>query len=338
MKLFSKRNSKTIFKRVDSNSDTFASGGLEADHREMFISQELRNRLIQELKFTISSGDYIEKFLTVVAEDNQYFIHPPTLTELTSRELGYDITDIFDSRNLSLLTDSSLYKDSHFFDLIELFIIFNKTEKRKEFTERLSPIFEEEEKKWLISDFMIIDQGETGIRALVPLLKDDKLSEMLSGFYDNFSGLDYKSLAGLSADILQNVLSSNSKTKTKKFSKGLINEVASRWTKKDQVKELIELIDQEALLAKKFNNEISQIRHTDKHTIPVESQSLYKLITYKNMSLVETIIQTLPDEFVTNENSDTLKNMYIKKYKLEDHSGWTKKIPKKEPEEEDIPF
>lgn len=68
---------------------------------------------------------------------------------------------------------------------------------------------------------------------------------------------------------------------------------------------------------KDFNNQISNIRHTDKHTIQVDYPDFYKLITQQNINIIELIILTFPEKYIKMPNSRLLKQNYIKKYNID---------------------
>ena len=86
-----------------------------------------------------------------------------------------------------------------------------------------------------------------------------------------------------------------------------------------------------------MSNEISNIRHTDRHTIPVEGFSFYKLITYNNLGIIELVIQSLPDNYIVNKDAKQLKAEYFQSYEIEENRIRVIKKPKEDMEEE-IPF
>lgn len=347
MILFSKRNIKKtsfsrrrflyrreIYRPVTDNKRE------KEDLRNLFLSTQLRSRLQEEIRYSISTGNYIEKFLVVTLPDNTFTLHQPSLMDLSKRELGYDITEILETRKgISFLNESDKYDDAHFFDFIELLLVFSKNESREEFKSRLREIYDEEDDDWVINGCMLVDKSDPGIRTLIPIIRDERLKELLSSIYDNIVDGDYKILANTTADALQYIFSASKKEATKTYTNQMIDDIARKWTTTEGMAELCELINDEVKLAKSFNNKISELRHSDKHTIPVESKSLYKLIMYKNLSLIELAIQSSPEKYILDENPNTIRDKYISKYNLHDHKGWIIKDNTKDPfDDDDIPF
>lgn len=192
---------------------------------------------------------------------------------------------------------------------------------------------------------MIIETEQSGLRSALPLIKDPQLQKSIKEYYRNNSALEiqYEVLARISANILQRITTSPiSKNKTKNYADELCNEVAKRWTDSKKTTELKQLLNETIKNAKDLSNQVTDIRHTDQSTIPVDSPKIYKLVSSKNINIAELIILTLPERFISEQNPKELKESYIQDYKIDATSSWVikKKIVKdlEEINPEDIPF
>lgn len=326
MELFSKRYPTSTLKR------------LYKDYDGHFMSFRLRNMLLEEMKFFLSSKEYIEQFLLVDDKiDSKVYLHFETLKNLSKRVLGYDLAGIIDCQKLEVIS-YDVYSDSDLLDFIELMIIFAKKERRDIVASRIKSILEQESDDLTINNYMIMHKKETGLRALIPIIKDVDLRKRLDSLYSNlYQKPNYEILARSSADILQKIFSSpKNQDKTKKFSESLCNDIATKWTVKSKKKNLVNLLSEFVKHAKDLNNQIANIRHTDRYTIPIEGYSFYKLIAHNNISIIELVIQSLPEKFVTKRDPDELKEQYLENYCISPTSTWTRKP--KQYEEVDIPF
>lgn len=350
MQLFSKRNGDRYARRfalrhADHSAYLTRQPNLEQDR---FISDPLRNRLKEQLKYIVGSNKFLEPFLIVNSEKTgDHYLHKQTLSDLSLREIGYNISDSIDLGDLEFKTEK--ISDFKFFDLIELIIIFSKPDKREEIIERINTIFKEEKGIFSIHGFMIVSKENDGLRSIIPLIKEKNLQEKIKSYYEQrlASSVNYEFLARISADIIQLLFSSPlSKSKTKKFANGLCIKVAESWTEKTKVKELAGLISETVKNAKDLSNQISNVRHTDRTTIPVDSPNFYKLISSKNINLAELVILSLPELFIMEQDPEGLKNSYLKKYQVDKDVGWTIKkkdqgsieYPEEDIDPKDIPF
>lgn len=323
MLLFSVRYPRENFEEFDPFS--------ENEKVISLISEKLRIRLTNEIDYIVTSG-LVEKFLTVYDEGpDKFYFHKETLRDFTNRELGYDITEYYDSENHSY----NYIDDIKLFDLVEILIIFCKETEKIQITERLNQIFIEFNEGYQIGNYMVIPIKRNGLKNIIPLLKDQILSDQLKQYFYS-STTNFKNLAQIAADILQYLYSSpKNKINTKKYSENICKELASKHTLTKNRDELFELINNEVNSAKDFNNQIQNIRHTDKFTIPIERPNLYKLIASKSMSIVELTILTSPEKYISTDSPEVLKRKYLEKYNLKVESGWIKKKPI---EVDDIPF
>ena len=296
-----------------------------------FLNEDLRIRLQSEIKYQIENG-YLEPFLLVYDKNkNIYFLHSDTLKDLSNRELGFDLNNILDSRTLSF--QKGTYNDLQFLDLIEVLIVFMKENERIKSIERLNRIFEECNEKFILYNGFIYIKGESGLKSIVPLVKDGLLKEKLTQSLDMLDD-SYHVSAKVSADILQHLFSSeDGQLKTKIVSESLIEKIAERVTDDKNKKGLSEKLSQLVVIAKDLSNKLSDIRHTDKHTIPVDSPNIYKLIAKINLSIAEIAILTVPDEYVQENKIEKIKTNYLTMYSIDKNSGWVKKL-----DPDDIPF
>ena len=342
MELFSKRYSaKRLIRSFDMSR--FRHSDRVTREENGFISDSLRLRLQCEIKYIVNSNNYLERFLIVHNKQTEtYYLEKSALMDLSSRELGYDLTDVVNFIDLTF--GQPKYEDIKLFDLLELIIIFSKKEKRGDLLGRISEIFLEEGNSFGIHESMIIKTNETGLISIIPLIKERLLKQKLEEFYKNRT-VDYEYLARCSADILQIIFSSNNgKSDTKKYSVALCDKIAKKWSSAKDKPALAELLSEAVKNAKNFNNQIENIRHTDRHTIPIDSPNFYKLISSNNISIIELIILSLPENFITKSNPEQIKEQYFKKYKLRESEGFNGWVVEKtidlddEINIDDIPF
>ena len=336
MLLFSKRYKtkiKSLYRTSEEDKKTI----------NRFLTDSMRNRLSHEIKYTIESGNYIEQFLTVLDESTgKYLIHKTSLTNLTNCEIGYDLSNVFDTRSLKFNTEIEEYDDSKLLDFVEILLIFSIMEKRRELIARFEKILTEESRDYKIHSFMVIRRDESGLKSILPLIKERELKEKIQEFYKNRSfSDDHELLSQISADILQLLFSSPSKkSDTKDYSEELCEKVANKWTSKEKAPELKDLISQSVQNAKKWNNQITNIRHMDRNTVPIDSPSAYRLITTRNISIIEMVILSLPEEYIFDTDAETLKTDYFARYKI-NLKGWVIKKPimaDTDIDPDDIPF
>lgn len=313
MNLFSKRYDERRLLR------TFALR--DEEKRGEFLKSALRKRLQYEIKYIVSTGEFLEPFL-LVEDDKKFYLHKETLSELSNREIGYDITTIFSPERMDF--EASDYRDIKFLDLIELLIIFSRTDKRELFIARVQDIVKEEGNEYVLHGFMITKRDESGLRAITPLIKDEQLRKKVEEY--NSSQLlrpNYDNIARITADILQMIFSSPATKKaTKKYSEELSRRVAAKWVDRKNVKRMTELLNETVRNAKLLSNEISNIRHTDKHTIVVSNPNFYKVVAIRNISIAELCILSLPEEFIVNQDPEELKENYLSKFQIIKDNGW----------------
>lgn len=300
MKSFSKRypkNSVAIQKLAKIAGITSYDG-----KSNEFLQEKFRNRIAHVVKYICSQPDYIEPFLRVdaTATSEGYCIHEESLRNLSEAELGYDITEYFNTKKLKLQYTGSFdeapeYHDFALLDLIELILVFCNKDKREDIRKRFSELFVDESYPAIVMDWMIVPITDSGIPGIASLLKDDNVKEKLRTVYPykygNRSALTPEAAARASADMLQYVFSSEHKSGgTKKYSEDLLDRVAANWTTPSKKEELRGLLNDLVKLAKNFNNQISNVRHTDKHTISTSQPGIYDLIFNLNLSITELVL------------------------------------------------
>lgn len=307
-----------------------------------YLKQSLRNRLIKEIFYISTNDKFLERcFLVNDQKKRSWFLDDKSMRELSSRELGYDITRQFNFSNFALVDDVAI-DDFKLFDLIELLLIFSKEDSRKSVRERFQKMFFEEGDEYMVHDFLIAQKNIDGIAPYVPFLKDKILKDRFEQYYSLSQNVtkNYEVLARISADILQFIFSAKKQKKTKEHSKKIIAELATKCVHKENVTSFSDLLDQAVVTAKNFNNQISNIRHTDKSTLLTDNPTVFKLITANNIYLAELVILSNPEEHFFSQKAIDFKNEYIQKYNIP-VSGWIIADPKKTYGDiniEDIPF
>ncbi|MFA5210997.1 MAG: hypothetical protein WC414_00645 [Patescibacteria group bacterium] len=304
MELFSKR-----YKQADKN----------------FLEERIRNRLLEEIKFISSSDEYIERFLLVYNEEKNIFcLNHDSLKELGMREIGNSIVDYVDLKNCLSYSNK---KDAVIFDLLEILIIFSKQEKRSIVITRINYILEEEDTPFLIHEYLFFNKNITGVRSVVPFIKNKSLKDKLEEFFlTNIENPNYQVLSRITADLIQNIFSSpKDKKNTKNYSENLCKMVSQKWTSEKNVLSLTKLLNDAVKNSKDLANQISNIRHTDQNTIPVNNSNFYKLVTYNCMSIAELVILSLPEKFISTEEVENIKNNYLNKYKINKNAIWVLK-------------
>lgn len=348
MKLFSKRYSKFQIRRFSRFSLS-----KERDDADLFLKESLRVRLQQEIKYVVNSNDYIDPFLVVIDEFNgrgdhrkETYLREEALKDISLRELGYDFSSVFSAKDFSF--NGEEYSDTKLMDLIETLLIFSQTQKREELERRFQKIFDDEQDSFTLHGGMVIEKGLRGLESVVPLIKEKNLQEKINGYFSSRRSLErpnWEVLARASADVLQLLLSSPKRKKeTKSYAEGLCLKVAEKWTIKEKRKTLAYLLSETIKNAKALSNEIANVRHTDRSTIPVDSPDFYKLIATKNIALAELIILSLPGEYISQSDLEEIKASYLNKYRVDKTQVWSTKRTREfngdseEIRPEDIPF
>lgn len=356
MKLFSKRNNLRL-----GNEDDFRYSHRVYNRRLELVSSETRNRIASEIKFLTSSDDYLEWFILFEnRKKERIFFDKSKIDNFSLAELGYKISDYFELEDFKVIKQERIvdgiqnkgqkvlfFDDYKLFDLAEIVILFAKDTKRTEIIDRFNSIFIEENADFQIIEHLITKKSGDTLETLVGLLKDDNLKNKIQKFNDLIEDDDYLNSAKISADIVNIIFSGyikNNKPQDISFIKNKLSEKILKSTTKKEEKSLrfLQYIDELLKISKSLSNDIYDVRHTERSTIQVTNDNLYKLISNHNMALVELVLTTLKDDYVLGDTWEKIKNDYLEKYKIDKKTRYI--IEKsKEPSlgdisPEDIPF
>jgi hypothetical protein len=355
MKLFSKRNKNLLFEQ---------SGFRIRPHftRKSFelISQEVRNRIVSEIRFLTSSDDYVEFFVLFddQKEERKYF-DKNKIDHFSLSELGYRMSFYFDFEDFAIIQqikDNSedqrdkfeYFDDYKLFDLAEMVILFSKKEKRSEVIDRFNAILLEENSNYQIIENLITrKEGET-MKTLVTLLKDEKLKQKINSFYELLGEEEYTNSAKISADIVNIIFSGFLKDDKPEIIKVITEKIAKKIVtgtsnKKGKCKQFVGYLDELLRCSRDLNNNIYDVRHTEKSTVEISNENIFKLISSLNLSMVELVLTSLKDDFILGEDWEKIKVSYINKYNIDRKTRLAIKKPEqiKNPGEidiEEIPF
>jgi len=322
MQLFSKRNE------------------VQPEKPTSFLKESLRKRLLRELEYLSSTDEFLERCFLVEDEKNlRWFLEDASMRDLSTRELGYDITDFFNFRNFSSRIINESFNDYALFDLIEIILVFSKEAARVSIRERFQKHFLEEGNDYMVHDFLITQKNISGLKPFISFLKDKTLKDKLEQYYFSNTSKNYGVLAKISAEIIQFLFSGDKNGETKSYTTKLVKELAEKSVEKKHVKEFSDLLNNVIINAKSLNNEISNIRHTDRSTLLVDNPSLFKLIATNNFYLAELVIFANPEKYFFSQKAIDVKNEYIAKYKIP-ITGWIirKSVAEGEIDPDDIPF
>lgn len=353
MKLFSKRN-KSVYRDEDSR---YISRGPSRLNTEL-VSLETRNRLIAEIKFLTSSDDFLEWFILFEnRKKGKIFFDKEKIDSFSLSELGYSMSTYFSFEDFSFLpqerksriseTMESFFDDYRLFDLAEIVILFSKDDKRLEVIKRFNSIFFEESSDFQIVEHLITRKSGETLKTLVNLLKDENLKKKIKTYYEQCEGKDYINAAKISADILNIVFSgyikNNKPTDISRIKEKLAEKIVKGGAKRDEkILRFISHIDELLRNSKSLTNDIYDVRHTERSTIQLTNDNIYKLIANQNMALVELVLTTLKDDYVLGDNWETIKAQYIDKYRIDRTTRFVidkpVEIAPNEINPEDIPF
>lgn len=343
MKVFSKRYSTRDFYRLrNMYGGTLSVTRPTRPHRPEFLESSLRVRLNQEINYLISSGEYIEPFMLSKLVDEKYFVlYENAIQRLSYHELGYDITEYYSCDDLIPIRISAeggnTYYDKYLLDLVEIIIIFSLEDRREETVRRFQKIFTEENANLLIYGHMIVIVDAGGLQSITSLLSDNTLKEKLDDIL--VKRVETTIAARESADITQRVFSSATRGKTKQATELIIDQIADRWIDQKEKEEFKKLMNSLVKDIKGINNQIANIRHTDRSTITFGSPDIFKLIRNLNLAISEMAILTTQDEFIEKESVTDLKRNYLEDYNIKNVINEVPKENNSEPVNlDDIPF
>lgn len=325
MLLFSKRNSELVKKVMSGATRNRLSYVL---NHLIFSKKVLEPFLIKEVTTIHLDGETSKKSLLAIS----------ILDDITMAEGGYKISEVIPlaEDQIPQFSNIQVENEKFVFDLIELIFIFAKSKVRDQAVTMIQDILREENSKLVINGYLVLLETHSSLRTMKPMLKDTQLQSTLDQLFRMLeeSLPNYKLTARSSADLLQRIFSSQSgQSETKQESTNLCDKVAKYWTIAENRKGLSDLLSNQVKLCKEFSNKITDIRHTDQHTIAVNTDVFYKMITYNNLGIVETFISSLPDEFIYHLEPEESKQTYLSRYQIKNEP-----ILMTERDEDDIPF
>jgi hypothetical protein len=245
------------------------------------------------------------------------WLHKENIKLISLWALGYDLNSYYDPERLEF--DEYCTNEGYIFDLIELLIIFCKSDKREDFIQRIRHVFEEEQEwtSYTLHGYIIIENDTNEFRSIIPFIKDEKLRKKLSSYYSiKATNPENSTLAKASSDIINYLLSSEA-GEFKDFMDKLFAKI---WEKLsiEKPEELAQFLLKHANQAKGFNNKIDDVRHTERSTIPIiQNSGIYKFIADNNMNIVELIITSLPEEYLSEWSSDDIKSYLVSTYHID---------------------
>jgi len=352
MKLFSKRNRKDFERR-----ESFYS---ERSRENVLIPGELRNRLAAEISFLTSVNDFLEFFILFENQKKELiFLDGNKVDGFSLTELGYKMTDFFEFENFAIkefevsrriparTSDGkveridrveSYFDDYRLFDLVEFLILFSKKDKRNEVIKRFNEILSEENSRYDIVNGMITKKSGEDIYTIKNLLSDQNLRQKIEDYKYYEERQDYLNTAKVSSEIINIVFSGEVKKRKKtEISKILDKASSALCVKNKDSDKLREYLNAILSGVRSLNNDIYDVRHTEKSTIHLKEGAgdiLYKLISETNLSFIESILLALKDDFIYSEDWEKIKGSYIEKYKI----NRDQRFVIKKPEILDVPF
>lgn len=363
MKFFSKRN-KGLYRNIGRPGHYYARREISARDGDI-VSDELRNRISSEINFIISRDDFLEWFILFENQKKEkIYLNPDKVNEFSLAELGYKMSDYFNFDGFSIKKieyidpdvtkknntntksedpeDAILYfDDPKTFDLIEFIILFSKKSKRDEITKRFNDIFNEEESPFEIINGTIRKKEGEDLDVLSSLLKDTNLKQKLEDFQYYQEREDYINTSKISAEILNIIFSDfiveNKKKEIDKIIDTIIDKlVIPQGDAESKKKQLSQYLNDILVNLKGLNNNIYDIRHTEKSTTQTKDNYIYKLISSHNISFAELVLSSLKEEFIFTEDWEKIKNEYINKYQIDKNLRDIIEKPKKATDDVDI--
>jgi hypothetical protein len=356
MKLFSKRNNTDRGYSI-RNSRRIISNHYDTKERvvryhRQVITPEARTRLVALIQFITNSDVFLERYVLIENKAEKiHYLDKDLINNFSEAELGYKFSDTFDLQpfrfegNYEWINNSDesekFFNDYYLFDLLETIILFSKIDQRSNVIFRINSILKEERTGFSIIENLITRDGGEDLKNIVYQLKDDKLSEKIKAYYQFFNVEDYINACKISADILNIIFSDDSSGKKlviAEMQESLANSVVLNSKEKDKrKKEFIGYFDSMMNISRTLNNQIYDIRHSEKTCIKISNEYFYKLICTYNMSLVEFTLTSLKDRYLFTEDWEAIKNLYIESYQINKNTRYYIPDPN-DINPEDIPF
>lgn len=343
MKLFSKRNTPS---ELNASDERRTVSTLRSGRRAELISSEARNRLIAEIKFLSSRDDFLEWFIFFEnKKKGVIFFDQDKIDNFSLAELGYAMSDYFEfeyfkmiqsERKIRFSSDderSDLYFDDYkLFDLAEITILFARPEQRSEVIKRFNTIFDEERTNYEIVQHLITRKSGENIKSLKNIIKDDALKTKLASYLNYEAEGDYLNAAKASAEVVNILFSGYIKndkpTVIKAIKEKLVSALLSPSDAKGVKGEALDKhLDSILKNAKDLSNDIYDVRHTEKSTLEIKNENIYKLISKNNIGIAELVLTSLKDEYVISDDWEKIKQEYIEKYRIDPNTRLTIKKP-----------
>lgn len=353
MKLFSKRNDKYQERYFFSYKDRLTSN---YNGKTEIVSQKTRTRLVSLVRFLTSSDHFLEQYILIDNKKEKiHYFNQILLDNFSEAELGYKFSAyfrffpfLFKKTEVKQLRNSEgeeeCYDDYVLFDLLETTILFSKLKSRNDVIQRINEILTEEKTGFCISKNLITKEGGDDLKNISPQLKDNQLKLKINAYFDFFEKDEFINAAKISADII-NIVFSDEKSDKKSIIINLTKEISRQVVNNKQEKikrasEFEDILNNFLKISNTLNNQIYDIRHSEKDRILVTNDFLYKMICVNNISLIEFVLTSLKDKYIISEDWESIKDSYIERYKINKSTHYY--IPDKLSEEdidpEDIPF
>jgi hypothetical protein len=357
MRFFSKRNKDMFDERrvYGANSLVLRREDAWRRRRRQVLNSECRNRLLAQIKFVVSTQDFLEKYILVEDKGQKvYFVNDQMFNDFAVAELGYKFSDFINLRTFEFKEtriepshDSeadSFYDDHILFDLIETIVLFTKKEKREDVIQRLNTIFKEERIEYSIKESLITKDTGDDLKNIANQLKDEKLQRKIKSYFDLYKNNDYLNAAKVSADIV-GIIFSNSDGKKVRAIDSLCKKVALRIVanseKKDvRISEMTKMVREQLGVVNQLNNSVFDIRHSEDNRVRVKSDYVYKSVCMTSIALIELVLVTLKDDFIVSNDWEEQKKIYTEKYRINRDVTYFIPAPTTsgEPPPDDIPF
>lgn len=298
--------------------------GINRWRRSALIEDRLRQRLCSELRHITSCTAYLEPHLLAKYErEATVGINTSALKTFSLAEIGYDVSETLSIENMDIRSidedKQEKYDDVAFFDLIEILIIFCKSDQRNEVVKRFNNILDEENAQFKIQDWMITLSGRDALNNIAPLIKNRLLREKIEATRTGTSStpLPAQARARNAADALQFIFSGDEKKDTKATSEQIVQNISKEWTQEGDVADLETILNDLVKITKEMNNKIGNIRHTDRNTITTDGATMFEMIYKINMAIIQLCLSSEPTKYIENRKADTVKKDYIEKYKID---------------------
>lgn len=354
MKLFSKRN--------DTYPDRYPIQyreriGSHYSRKSEIVSEKTRTRLVSLVRFLTSSEHFLEKYILIDnKEEKIHYFNQSLLDNFSEAELGYKFSSYFrffpfvfrkTEKIQSRVSEDieECFADYMLFDLLETTILFSKSKIRPDVIQRINEILTEEKTGFWISKNLITREGGDDLKNIAPQLKDDQLKSKISSYFDFFNKDEFINAAKISADIV-NMVFSDEKRDKKTTIKTLTEEIAdqvvnNKKEKAKRVTEFTEILNDLLKVSNILNNQVYDIRHSEKDRISTSNDFLYKMICVNSIALIEFVLTSLKDKYIVSEDWESIKDSYIERYKINKSAYFY--IPERNEDDdginpEDIPF